>query len=70
MEAIAKTIKAANLKTAKGQPIFATSFEGGNWFTDYWVWAQGGDSTTPDFKTTLIDSPKSTSPPTPRWKTT
>jgi ABC-type glycerol-3-phosphate transport system substrate-binding protein len=56
--AIAKAIKAANLMTAKGQPVFATSFEGGNWATDYWVWANGGDLMTPDFKHTLIDSPK------------
>jgi len=55
---IARAIKAAHLKTAKGLPIFATSFEGGNWATDYWVWANGGELMTPNYKTTLIDSSK------------
>ncbi|NOU72997.1 extracellular solute-binding protein [Paenibacillus sp. LMG 31458] len=56
---IAKKISAANLKTADGKQIYATSFEGGNWATDYWLWANGGKQMSDDFKKTQIDSPES-----------
>ncbi|QTH42406.1 sugar ABC transporter substrate-binding protein [Cohnella sp. LGH] len=59
LAAIAKKIKEANLQTADGKPIYATSFEGGNWATDYWLWANGGKQMTDDYSKTLIDSPES-----------
>lgn len=59
LTAIAKKIKEAGLKTADGKPIYATSFEGGNWATDYWLWANGGQQMSDDFSKTLIDSPES-----------
>ena len=39
---LAKDIKEKGLKTADGKDIYLTAFEGGNWSTDYWLWANGG----------------------------
>jgi ABC-type glycerol-3-phosphate transport system substrate-binding protein len=56
---IAKILKAKNLKAANGGNIYATSFEGGNWATDYWLWANGGKQMNASYTRTLIDSPES-----------
>jgi ABC-type glycerol-3-phosphate transport system substrate-binding protein len=56
---LAEKIKAANLTTANGKPIYAVTFDGGNWFTDYWLWAGGGQQMNDDFTQTLIDTPAS-----------
>lgn len=56
---IAGKIKKADLKTADGKPIYTTVFEGGNWSTDYWLFANGGEQMNSDYTQTLIDSPQS-----------
>jgi len=56
---LARKIREMNLQTDDGKPIYATSFEGGNWATDYWLWANGGQQMTDDYSKTLIDSPES-----------
>lgn len=47
------------LKTEDGNNIYLTEFEGGNWDTDYWLWANGGAQMNEDFTECLIDSPES-----------
>lgn len=59
MTAIAKKIKDTNLKTADGKPVYATTFEGGCWQNDYFLWSNGGKQMSDDFTKTLIDSPES-----------
>lgn len=56
---LAHKIKAANLTTSDGKPIYAVTFDGGNWATDYWLWAGGGSQMNNDYTKTLIDSPES-----------
>ncbi|GCE25180.1 ABC transporter substrate-binding protein [Dictyobacter alpinus] len=51
--------KLASLKTKDGKTIYTTSFDGGNWATDYWLWAGGGQQMNEDYSKTLIDSPES-----------
>lgn len=57
--AIAQTIKEQNLKDEGGNPIYTINFEGGNWTTDYWLWANGGQQMNEDYTKTLIDSEES-----------
>lgn len=59
LEAIGTKLKAADLKTADGKPIYLTNFEGGNWTTDYWLWAFGGKQMNDDYTQTLINSEES-----------
>jgi multiple sugar transport system substrate-binding protein len=59
MMEIAKKIKAANLTNSSGKPVYTVNFEGGNWFTDYWLWSLGGKQMNDDYTKTLIDSPES-----------
>ena len=47
------------LKTEDGNNIYLTEFEGGNWDTDYWLWALGGQQMNEDYTECLIDSPES-----------
>ena len=61
LQAIAKQIKDKGLKNKSGNPIYTINFEGGNWSTDYWLWANGGSQMNDDFSKTLIDSPESIS---------
>ena len=56
---LAEDMKAKDLKTADGNQIYLTNFEGGNWATDYWLWANGGAQMNDDYTKTLIDSPES-----------
>jgi len=56
---IARKIKEADLKTSDGKPIYTTVFEGGNWSTDYWLYANGGEQMNSDYTETRIDSPQS-----------
>lgn len=56
---LAKDIKEKGLKTADGKDIYLTAFEGGNWSTDYWLWANGGVQMNDDYTKTMIDSPES-----------
>ncbi|WP_027295753.1 ABC transporter substrate-binding protein [Robinsoniella sp. KNHs210] len=56
---LAKDIKEKDLKTIDGKSIYLTNFEGGNWATDYWLWANGGEQMNEDYSKTLIDSPES-----------
>lgn len=56
---LGEDILAADLKTEDGNPIYLTNFEGGNWATDYWFWANGGTQMNEDFTKTLIDTPES-----------
>lgn len=58
-EAIGEKLSAADLKTADGKEVYLTNFEGGNWNTDYWLWAFGGKQMNDDFTETLINSPES-----------
>ena len=59
LEALGEKIKAANLTTDDGQPIYLTNFENGMWTTDYWLWAFGGKQMNEDYTETLINSPES-----------
>jgi len=59
VEAIARKIKELDIKSSNGNTIYTVSFEGGNWFTDYWLWAGGGEQMNEDFTKTLIASPES-----------
>lgn len=59
VQELAHKILAARLTTAKGNPIYATAFDGGNWYTDYWLWAGGGTQMNADYTRTLIDTPES-----------
>lgn len=56
---LAEDIKTKDLKTGDGNPVYLTNFEGGNWATDYWLWANGGTQMNEDYSKTLIDSPES-----------
>jgi len=59
MVEVAKKIKEADLKTTSGNPVYTVNFEGGNWVTDYWLWAGGGEQMNDDYSKTLIDTPES-----------
>jgi ABC-type glycerol-3-phosphate transport system substrate-binding protein len=59
MTAIAKKIKDSNLQTADGKTIYSTTFEGGCWQNDYFLWANGGKQMNDNYTKTLIDSPES-----------
>ncbi|HLW03210.1 MAG TPA: extracellular solute-binding protein [Ktedonobacterales bacterium] len=59
VQELASKILAARLTTAHGNPIYTTAFDGGNWATDYWLWAGGGSQMNDDYTQTLIDSPAS-----------
>lgn len=56
---LGKDILDKGVKTADGKDVFLTEFDGGNWDTDYWVWANGGELMNEDFTECLIDSPES-----------
>lgn len=56
---LGKDILDKGLKTEDGNNIYLTEFEGGNWDTDYWLWANGGTQMNEDFTECLIDSPES-----------
>ena len=58
-EAIGEKLSAAGLKTPDGKQVYLTNFEGGNWNTDYWLWAFGGKQMNEDYTETLINSPES-----------
>ena len=57
--ALADAILEKGLTTEDGRPIYLTNFEGGNFATDYWVWANGGELMNEDYSETLINSPES-----------
>lgn len=59
VQELAQKIQAAHLTTAKGNTIYTTAFDGGNWATDYWLWAGGGTQMNADYTQTLIDTPAS-----------
>lgn len=59
LQELADKITVAHLTTADGHPIYATTFDGGNWATDYWLWAGGGTQMNTDYTQTSIDSPAS-----------
>lgn len=59
MEAIGEKLAASGLKTEDGKDIYLVNFEGGNWATDYWLWALGGKQMNDDYTETLINSPES-----------
>src|SRR5699024_5993639 len=56
--ALADAILEKGLTTEDGRPIYLTNFEGGNFATDYWVWANGGELMNEDYSETLINSPE------------
>lgn len=59
LQTLAQKIVSAHLTTKDGRPIYTTTFDGGNWATDYWLWARGGTQMNNDYTKTLIDSPES-----------
>ena len=59
MEAIGEKLSESGLKTEDGKDIYLVNFEGGNWATDYWLWALGGAQMNDDYTETLINSPES-----------
>lgn len=59
LEEIGEKLTAADMKTDDGKQIYLTNFEGGNWNTDYWLWAFGGKQMNDDYTETLINSPES-----------
>lgn len=59
LEAIGKKLTDAKLTTDSGLPVYLTTFENGNWCTDYWLWTLGGKQTNEDFTQCLINSSES-----------
>jgi ABC-type glycerol-3-phosphate transport system substrate-binding protein len=59
VQELAQKIVSNHLTTADGKPIYAVTFDGGNWATDYWLWAGGGEQMNDNFTQTLFDTPAS-----------
>lgn len=59
LDEIGEKLASANLTTDNGLPVYLTSFENGNWCTDYWLWTLGGAQTNEDNTQCLINSSES-----------
>lgn len=56
---LGKDILDKGLTASNGGTVYLTEFDGGNWDTDYWLWALGGQQMNDDYTECLINSPES-----------